>query len=84
MDSLLVFPGVIFIMLEKPLNYHILWHVKDTIKLIIIKKKTNQNLEVLEAQYVSPSLSLDDSLLTIVTLEKNSLHEIIDLFYKQF
>lgn len=48
------------------------------------KKKTNQDLEVLEAQYVSPSLSLDDSLLTIVTLEKNSLHEIIDLFYKQF
>lgn len=47
-------------------------------------KKTNQDLEVLEAQYVSPSLSLDDSLLTIVTLEKNSLHEIIDLFYKQF
>ena len=47
-------------------------------------KETNQDLEVLEAQYVSPSLSLDDSLLTIVTLEKNSLHEIIDLFYKQF
>jgi len=46
------------------------------------KKKTNQDLEVLEAQYVSPSFSLDDSLLTIVTLEKNSLHEIIDLFHK--
>ena len=48
------------------------------------KRETNQDLEVLEAQYVSPSLPLNNSLLTIVTIEKNSLHEIIDLFCKQF
>ena len=83
MDSLLVFPGVIFIMQQR--NILILKKKKLDGKASKLpptmtyerhdqvnkkKKKTNQDLEILEAQYVSPSLSLDDSLLTIVTLER--------------